>query len=110
MTARHLAKGRWSELLAQAHFIQRGWTVFAAVHHFGLADLVVVKPAGIRLDVHLVEVKYHDLESPTRRHRKPLASATAPGVKVSLCHVSSDGTVACDLTGHKPRGEEPHGS
>jgi len=100
VTARHLTKGRWAELLAQAHFLQRGWTVFGAVHHFGMADLVVLKNAGVRLEMHAVEVKYHDLNSGKQRHR------TAKSDRVQLCHVSSDGTVSCELTAYKPRDQK----
>lgn len=75
--------------------------MFGAVHHFGLADLVVVRVAGARLDMHLVEVKYHDLEG-EKKFRRGEPSRHA----IHLCHVSSDATVSCDLTAYKPQDKD----
>ena len=91
MPAPHLSKGRWAELTAQAHFVRRGWSVFQAVSHHGVCDLVVARAQGAGLRLVAVEVKFLDLESD--RSRRPKAP---PGC--TICYVAADGSVECELT------------
>ena len=98
--AEHLTKGRWAELVAQAHFVRRGWLVFQAVDHHGLCDLVLLREEGNRRATALVDVKYADIDGSQVRRPK-----TAEGVYA--CYVFPDGGVECELTS-KRRSPDAH--
>lgn len=87
----HVDLGRYAELIAEAHFVRRGWSVFGAVSHHGISDLAVAHKNGRGCQIELIEVRYLDLNrGPQKR------AVMLPNIKAFYVH--ADGEVECELT------------
>lgn len=82
--------GQWAEYKAAAFLTRRKFEVYSHSGSQSICDLVAIKRKGVRLVIHLIEVKYHSLE--TESNHKPLRPDQKKfGVKLLV--VSSDGTI-----------------
>lgn len=86
--------GQWAEYQAAAFLTRRKFEVY---FHIGqsVCDLVAIKRKGARLLIHLIEVKFHNLETDSN-HKQLRPEQKKYGVKLLV--VANDGTITPHFT------------
>ena len=82
--------GQWSEFQAAAFLTRRKFEVYSH-HGQSICDLIAVKRKGLRLLVHLIEVKHNNLEYGNTNFKDLRKEQKMYGIKLLV--VNSDGAV-----------------